>query len=248
MSTCKNCTTEYSGNFCSNCGQSADTHPINFHYLWHDIQHGIFHFDKGLFFTIKELFKRPGETIREFIDGKRVSHFKPIAMVFLLGSIYGLLYHYFDIDTSGDLPKDMDNESALLLNNINNWISSHYALSTILMIPFASIASYWAFYSKEYNLVEHLILNSFITGQKLVVSFLLFPFVYMTSKTPAIFNVLGITMLIDFLLTAWTYNQFFNTQSRIVNFFKTILSFIIFYGFAMFIGVVSVIIYFLLIK
>jgi len=248
MATCKNCNTDFNDNFCGNCGQSADTHPINFHYLWHDVQHGIFHFDKGLFFTIKELFKRPGETIREFIDGKRVSHFKPVAMVFLLGSIYGLLYHYFDIDASGDLPKDMDNETVSFMNNINNWISSHYALATILMIPFASISSYLAFYKMKYNLVEHLVLNSFITGQKLVVSLLLFPAVYIANKTPAMLNIFGFTVLIDFILTAWTYNQFFNTQSRIANFLRSVLSYIIFYVFYLIVIIVIVIFFFLFIK
>jgi len=169
-------------------------------------------------------------------------------MVFLLGSIYGLLYHYFDIDVTRELPRENDKESALFLDSINKWISSHYALATIIMIPFASISSYWAFYKKEYNLVEHLILNSFITGQKLVVSLLLFPFVYMASKTSSMLSVFGATMVIDFILTAWTYNQFFNTQSRIKNFLKTLLSYVIFYGFYLLVIILIVVFYFLFIK
>lgn len=247
MTTCKNCSTEFSGNFCGNCGQSADTHPLNFHYLWHDIQHGIFHFDKGLFFTIKELFKRPGETIREFINGKRISHFKPVAMVFLLGSIYGLLYHYFDIATPSGLPTDVHDKSVVMSQQANNWLSSHYALATLFMLPFVSFASYLSFYKKGYNLVEHFILNCFITGQKLVVSLALFPFVYMTNKTPAMVTFVGISFVVDFLLTVWTYNQFFNTQSRIKNFLKTLLSYIILLVFmviAIIIGIILIVIFY----
>ncbi|RZJ98961.1 MAG: DUF3667 domain-containing protein [Flavobacterium sp.] len=247
MPTCKNCNTVFNDNFCGNCGQSADTHPINFHYLWHDIQHGIFHFDKGLFYTIKELFKRPGEAIREFIDGKRVSHFKPVAMVFLLGSIYGLLYHYFDISTTSGLPADANDKSLEMTQQVNNWLSSHYALATMVMLPFVSIASYLSFYKKGYNLVEHFILNCFITGQKLVVSLALFPFVYMTNKTPAMLTFVGISFVVDFLLTVWTYNQFFNTQSRIKNFLKTLLSYVILLIFmiiAIIIGIIVIVIFY----
>jgi hypothetical protein len=74
--TCKNCHQTYTGNYCNNCGQPADTHKINIHYLWHDIQHGLFHFDKGVTYTAKQLFTRPGHSIREFIEGKRVKHIK----------------------------------------------------------------------------------------------------------------------------------------------------------------------------
>jgi hypothetical protein len=42
--------------------------------FWHDVQHGLFHFDKGMYYSAKELYWRPGHSIREFIEGKRVSH------------------------------------------------------------------------------------------------------------------------------------------------------------------------------
>ncbi|MEO8862184.1 MAG: hypothetical protein ABI358_12210 [Ginsengibacter sp.] len=32
---------------------------MNFHFLWHDVQHGLFHFDKGVLYTTKQLFTRP---------------------------------------------------------------------------------------------------------------------------------------------------------------------------------------------
>ena len=36
--------------------------------------------------------------MREFLNGKRVKHFKPMSFVILLAGIYGLLSHYFDIN------------------------------------------------------------------------------------------------------------------------------------------------------
>ena len=89
--TCKNCNQTFKGHYCNNCGQPADTHKINAHFLWHDIQHGLLHFDNGIPYSIKQLFIRPGHSIREFIEGKRVRHFKPLSLVAVLGALYGFL-------------------------------------------------------------------------------------------------------------------------------------------------------------
>jgi Protein of unknown function (DUF3667) len=95
---CLNCNAKLNGRFCSNCGQNSDTHRISFHYLLHDIQHGFLHLDKGFLFTAKELFTRPGSSIREFLQGKRVNHFKPISLVIILAGIYSLLSHLFEFN------------------------------------------------------------------------------------------------------------------------------------------------------
>lgn len=96
--TCKNCHQIYTGHYCNNCGQSAETHKINAHFLWHDIQHGLLHFEKGILYSLKQLFSRPGHSIREFIEGKRVRHFKPLSLVVVLATLYGFMYHYFHIN------------------------------------------------------------------------------------------------------------------------------------------------------
>ena len=103
VNTCVNCGMPVEGKYCSNCGQSTEEHTINLHFLWHDIQHGLFHFDKGILFTVKELFTRPGHSIREFIQGKRVQHFKPVSLVLILATVYAFLFHYFHINTLGSM-------------------------------------------------------------------------------------------------------------------------------------------------
>ena len=63
MVTTKNCIN--SGNlitdsFCQKCGQKATVHKYSVkHFIEHDLIHGIWHVDYGIFFTIKELFTRP---------------------------------------------------------------------------------------------------------------------------------------------------------------------------------------------
>ena len=65
---CKNCKTKFQGNYCNNCGQSYNTHDLDFHFIWHDIKKGLFHYDNGIFYTAKELFTRPGTVSYTHLD------------------------------------------------------------------------------------------------------------------------------------------------------------------------------------
>lgn len=38
---CKNCKQHFKGHYCNNCGQPAETRKLDFHFLIHDIQHGL---------------------------------------------------------------------------------------------------------------------------------------------------------------------------------------------------------------
>ncbi|WP_245628265.1 DUF3667 domain-containing protein [Croceitalea dokdonensis] len=50
-------------------------------------------------FTIKELFIRPGNAIRDFIQGKRKNYFKPVAYAFTLSTLYFLVTRLIEINT-----------------------------------------------------------------------------------------------------------------------------------------------------
>ena len=55
-SNCLNCTAATISKFCSNCGQKTEIHRITLkHFLFHDILHGVWHMEKGIFFTTKEV-------------------------------------------------------------------------------------------------------------------------------------------------------------------------------------------------
>lgn len=145
---CKNCQQVYKGHYCNNCGQPADTHKINAHFLWHDIQHGLLHFDAGIPYSLKQLFTRPGHTIREFIEGKRVRHFKPLSLVAVLGAFYGFLYHYYHIDLFKTQDSDLD------LGDFNEWMATHFAWTIIVTIPIYTIGTYTVFRKQGYNFFE----------------------------------------------------------------------------------------------
>ena len=93
---CKNCNTAFEGNFCPNCSQTAKTHAINAATFLHDIPHDIFHIDKGFSYTFINLLKKPSVTLAEYIEGKRIRHFKPFAYVIIMSAISTFIGHWIE--------------------------------------------------------------------------------------------------------------------------------------------------------
>ena len=230
---CKNCKNHFKGKFCSHCGQSADTHDINMHYLWHEIQHGVLHFDSGIVFTTKQLFTRPGHAIRDFINGKRVQYFKPLAFVFVLATIYGVLTHYFGIKNFLDGIQIGENDfedprTIDLINNLNKnliWLRDHYAYSVLLALPITSLASYLAFRKKGGNYLKHIILNAYLIGQRRIVNILFIPLVILPNNTLSSMAV-NIQTIIELFLVFWAYNQYFNYNPGWKNTLRTLLTYL----------------------
>ncbi len=224
--TCKNCNQPFSGNFCNNCGQSSDTHKLNLHFVLHDIQHAFFHFDKGVLFTAKELFTRPGNSIREFIEGKRIKHFKPISLVIVLATTYGILRHLFNFSILDK--NEVSKIQGVEYESLNEWISHHYYWIILLSIPMFSIASYLVFRKQGYNFIEHFVLNTYMASQRLILRIAIFPITKYISESSYNKLFVDVLMLMDIVLIFWSYITFFNNLSRIKVFLYSIYSYLIF--------------------
>jgi len=211
--TCKNCGHQVSENFCSNCGQRADTHRLNMHFILHDLQHALIHFDRGVLYTTKQLLTRSGHTIREFLEGKRTRHFQPLSFVIVLATFYGLLWHYLIFDhlhTSLIEPKDDITRAS---RKIVTWITEHFAFDGLILIITSTLVSYVIFKKRKYNLAEHLVLNTYLMGLFLIVSLLVFPIVYIFGH-PVTLQYGIVQQGILLVLMCWCYSQFFNTTSK----------------------------------
>ena len=88
---CKNCNQIVNGAYCSFCGQNSKVSTSNLFSFINEITESVFQINKGLFYTLKELSIRPAIGINEFLDGKRKSHFKPIAYVFTFSTLVYLI-------------------------------------------------------------------------------------------------------------------------------------------------------------
>lgn len=221
--TCKNCGASVQKNYCSDCGQSTSAGRINSHYLWHEVQHSILHVDRGIFYTIKELILRPGITIKGYLDGKRVNHFKPFAFVIILGTIYGFIAHFFKVYPESELLPDLGPESTESGRKVMEWVYGHYSLVMLGLIPFTALASYWVFRKKGYNYSEYLVIYSYITGIQILILLLAYPFYYSFSSLEIVLAALFFV----YLYYVWVFVQLFSKDLWIITVIKTIFSFII---------------------
>jgi hypothetical protein len=76
---CLNCGTPLIGPHCHACGQRAHVHRT-ISAFFHDLLHGVLHFEGKTWRTIPMLAWKPGQLTREYIDGKRARYVSPIAL------------------------------------------------------------------------------------------------------------------------------------------------------------------------
>jgi hypothetical protein len=76
---CLNCGTQLIGPHCHRCGQVGHVHRT-IGAIWHEILHGVVHFEGKLWNTLPLLAFRPGELTRRYIHGERAQFVSPMAM------------------------------------------------------------------------------------------------------------------------------------------------------------------------
>lgn len=242
---CKNCGSSVSGNYCRNCGQSARTGRVNFHYLLHEIQHSIFHVDKGILYTIKELALRPGKTIKDYLDGKRINYFKPLGFVLILGTIYGFVAHFLRIYPEIGIFSVNNQDPAVekLQQVVLDIVYGHYAFAMLAFLPFSTMACYLVFRKSGYNYWECLIVNSYLTGMHILIG-LIFYILHYYLRLDWVYTI---SYLIIYTYIIWALIQVFNKGSKFITGIKAVLSNVL--GFVMTVIIVSIaIIFYLVVK
>ena len=93
-SLCLNCGTALLGTYCHRCGQPEHVHR-SLSAIWHDIAHGVLHFEGKIWNTLPLLAWRPGELTRRYIHGERARFVSPMALflfsVFLMFATFGAI-------------------------------------------------------------------------------------------------------------------------------------------------------------
>lgn len=230
---CKNCDNIVNRNFCANCGQNIKVEKLNFPNFLAEISDSVFQLNKGVFYTIKELFTRPGHAIRDFLQGKRKEYFKPIAYVLTLSTIYLLVSQISDSNTiiddflSGASQgiQDTDKNSLAKLPIID-WLSNNYAYTNLLIIPIFSLASFVSFLGLGRNYLENIVINSYITGQQAL-------FYSLFTVIGVCFDIndvaVTIAVIISVLYNFCVYIQLFNNTKKIVVIIRLFSTYFLFY-------------------
>ena len=232
---CKNCGHRIDGKFCTSCGQNSNVGRIDLPNFLNEVTESVFQINRGFFYTIRELFLRPGNTLKDFLNGKRKNHFKPIAYVLTLSTLYFLITQsanqntWMDDGITGWMAGATDQNSETQVSPIISWFSKNYAYSILLLIPIFSLASYLSFKKFGKNYLEHIVINSYITGHQAIFY--------------ALFSILGIfiksdliemfPLLVAISYTCWVFWQYFSEGNRMLNIIRTIMTYIMYLIFSL---------------
>ena len=232
---CKNCNHILDGKFCSQCGQNSKVKRINFSNFLQEFTESVFQVDKGFFYTLKELFLRPGESINEYLNGKRKKHFKPIAYLLTLSTIYFLITQmtsqntWIDDAITGFMNGALDTDSEAEIPKMAKWFAKNYAYTTLLLLPVFSLASYLSFLKFGKNFLEHLIINSFITGQQAIIySFFTFIGFFIQNEL-----IESIPLFFAIPFNFWTFWQIFTNENRAINLLRSLMTYILYFVFSL---------------
>ncbi len=168
---CLNCGTEFEGDFCPECGQSAETGRFTLKFIFGNLLAAILGRDGGVTYTLKNLFSRPGKMIVEILDGKRRKYVSPFPMLFLALTVYILIFTLTGSKggLSSELSLNLSNDAAAnsqisieinrLFVKAFRFYLNHYTLCYMLTLPLFVIAArrcygkqnrkryYWAEYT-----------------------------------------------------------------------------------------------------
>jgi Protein of unknown function (DUF3667). len=212
---CPNCNCVVNGYFCSNCGQKKYKR-IDRKYIWEELQYTVFHTNKGFLYSVKNLIVNPGRTAKEFIDGKRVNHYKPILLAFVLSGISAFIS--FKVVGLNDIMKEVFSKKELyseLMNNVLSFVTSYSSFMMLFFVPFLALFSKIAFRKWGQNYYEHVVMNAYMLSFHALVNIIvIYPIMFFTKGNTAIigyFVFLSI-YIIPFVLV-WFYKGFYKEHS-----------------------------------
>jgi len=203
---CLNCNEKLQGEFCSHCGQSAKTHRFTFkHVFTHGFLFAIFHFNKGLLFSLKELFTRPGHSVREYINGKRVSHINYFSLLVILLLVFSLVEDITPFHLSVLVDEDKE-----IFDTIEKILKEYPKFVYIGVIPVYAVFSYFLFRKARLNYAENFVLNSYKTAAGIALNILFISFVSFVKDISIIRKADTLMAWVSTGYGTWFYYQFFS--------------------------------------
>lgn len=151
--SCLNCDHAISGEYCSHCGQKADTARITPHSLIkNDILGSIWHVEAKFFQTLQSILFRPGKTAMDYISGKRIRYNNFISLLLILFSFNVLGLHFYE--------KFASEETLAQSSEIKAFFSKYSKTILFVIIPMLAVNAYFLFKRIKLNIAEHFILGT----------------------------------------------------------------------------------------
>lgn len=236
--TCKNCKTDFSGSYCSNCGQrDIANYRLKFKDAVNDFADNAFNIHKGLFYSFWNLIIKPGIVGRAFIAGQRKRFTNPVRYLIIAVALQAFM-DYWVLNPELNEQPDFINFTFLsdgVNNSMAHWnltLATKYALihnlSMILIFPAAFLV---LFKKLKYNFTELLTVNFYYFSTGLILTLLTIVVFYMTTgnglPVPAI-------ILVTMSYVVWSNMSFFNNVKFLERLLKVLTAMLFFMLFRVF--------------
>lgn len=216
---CKNCSDEILLNFCGNCGQKKSKR-IDRNYIKDELQYTVLHMNKGFLYSIKKILRGPGKTAREFVEGNRVNHYKPILLVFVVAGISAFLTNTF-IHPEEIMVKFYESQGKTGIEASSGIAASSfiYKYSAIVMlatVPFMAFFTWLTFRKWGYNYYEQVVITAYSLVFLQVLSILIvFPLQFIFKDNLNLFITIPslVSMLLMIGTFIWFYIDLYNNKS-----------------------------------
>lgn len=211
---CSNCSQPITANFCGNCGQKKYKR-IDRKYIWDEVQYTFIHTNKGFLYSVKNIIKNPGKTAREFIEGNRVNHYKPILLAFILSGMSAFI-SYKILGFAEIMKKFYTGKtgSSPAMDDMMTLINSYNSIFMLLLIPFFAILSKIVFRKWGHNYYEHIIMNSYVLSFYTLFNILIiYPVLYFMKNDIHLFAMFsGVSMISTVFILIWFYKEFYSER------------------------------------
>lgn len=249
---CRNCNAVIEDNYCSHCGQKKYKR-IDRKYVIDEIQYTFLHANKGLLYSLKNILKNPGGTAKEYIEGNRVNHYKPILLTFVLSGVSTFLtYRVLGLNDIMGAYYAQQHVNTKVTGSIMTFMASYYSMIMVLLIPFFALATKISFRKCGNNYYEHIVINAYILSYyTMVFSIIVVPilFLFRHSSPTLFFTLTQFSLLLLPLILVWFFKAFYpgkSMKSIVWNVLSTILLVLVGYVLVMLMVVIGFLVYFYL--
>jgi len=149
----------------------------------------VLNFERGIFYTIREMFLRPGATTRKFIAGDRDTIVKPILFLIICSLVYSAGQHFLNYETGYIRFDTKDQVNTPIVVDIFEWFSQNYGYANILMTIIIALWIRVFFRMYTYNYYEIFVLLCYVMGVSVLIYSLLGVFENIIDMTAAAIEV-----------------------------------------------------------
>ena len=167
-------------------------------------------------YSAKKIIRNPGKTAREFVEGNRVNHYKPLLLVFLLSGISAFIsFKVIGLDKLMAELYASQHMNSKMMNDMQTVMTSYNSLIMLLLIPIISLFTYLALKKWGQNYYEHIIMNAYaLCFYIFICILLLYPIMFVLRTNMNAFTIFTSLMMLAYpILYVWFYKGYYPEKS-----------------------------------